>query len=230
METTDKIQTLPLLSTDREPARELPFDFYRDFFKRVLDVTLSLILLPFILPILAILMILVKIDSKGPAIYRSERVGKDGKKFFCLKIRTMFLDAHEKLSDILDQDEILKEEYEKFCKLKNDPRVTRAGRFLRKLSLDELPQIFNVLKGEMSLVGPRPAFEVEIPKYGFKLSQYISVKPGITGLWQVSGRNNTSFEKRVKLDTLYAKESNLLLDLKILVKTIPASITKRGAY
>ncbi len=230
METTDKIQILPLLSNKIQSSSELPFKFYRDFFKRILDVIFSLLLLPFILPILACLMTLVKLDSKGSALYKSERVGKNGKKFFCLKIRTMFLDSHEKLADILDQDRILKEEYEKFCKLKNDPRVTRFGKFLRRLSLDELPQIFNVIKGEMSLVGPRPAFEIETPKYGLKLPQYLFVKPGITGLWQVNGRNDASFEKRVKLDTLYAKESNLLLDLKILVKTIPASLTKRGAY
>jgi len=203
---------------------------YRSFFKRLLDIFLCFLILPFVLPVLLLLIIIIKLDSKGPAIYRSERIGKNGKNFDCLKLRTMCLNADKVLDNLLGKEELLKKEYLKFRKLKNDPRITRFGKILRKFSLDELPQIFNVLKGEMSFVGPRPIVGDEITKYGKSFSIYKSLSPGITGLWQVNGRNETSFHGRVEMDLNYFENGGLAYDLKILMKTVPAVLSKKGAY
>lgn len=230
MESTEKIQRLPFLPTQTFQARP-KVEIYRLALKRVFDLFLALMLLPFILPVLLLLIILIKIDSKGPAIYRSERIGKNGKKFNCLKLRTMCPNAEEKLDQLLRKRADLKEEYEKFCKLKDDPRITRVGRLLRTFSMDELPQIFNILRGDMSFVGPRPAFEKEIKKYyGSNFREYQMVRPGVTGLWQISGRNNKSFDYRVKMDSQYSKTLKFSKDIKILVKTIPAALSAKGAY
>lgn len=142
----------------------------------------------------------------------------------------MCSNAEEKLKSILEQDPIQRQEWEKDHKLKNDPRITKLGKFLRAVSLDEIPQIFNVLKGDMAFVGPRPIVTEEIKKYGNKIDSYKSVRPGITGIWQINGRNDTSYEKRVDLDFKYARETNIKLDLFILLKTIPVALSKRGAY
>lgn len=232
MEVSEKVQNLPLLGANfqriENPAYEI--HLYRDFFKRVYDLVLALLLLPFVIPILLFLMLLIKLDSKGPAVFKSERIGKGGGKFNCLKLRTMCLNANDKLEEILRKNQDLKSEYDKYRKLKNDPRITRVGRFLRSFSLDELPQVFNVIKGEMSFVGPRPALKEEIPKYGVLFKDYKSVLPGITGMWQVNGRNNTSFDERVRMDVLYRKNLNFILDLKILLKTLPVALKRNGAY
>jgi len=205
-------------------------NLYKNYLKRVFDLFLCVLILPFAIPIILFLILLVKIDSEGNSIYKSERIGKDGRKFQCLKLRTMYKNSHEKLQSILDRNEVLKKEYEKYCKLRSDPRITPVGKFLRAFSLDELPQVFNVLVGDMSFVGPCPAFETEISKYSNNYEDYKSVRPGITGLWQVNGRNETSFQARVELDSLYASNSNFKLDLKILLQTIPAALSKKGAY
>jgi lipopolysaccharide/colanic/teichoic acid biosynthesis glycosyltransferase len=142
----------------------------------------------------------------------------------------MCVNASQKLEKLLEDDSSLRAEYEKFCKLKEDPRVTRVGKFIRSFSLDELPQVFNIIKGDMSFVGPRPIFEEEIAKYNGNFSDYKSLLPGITGLWQINGRSDTSFNIRVKMDERYARYMNLYFDLTILFKTIPAILSKRGAY
>jgi undecaprenyl-phosphate galactose phosphotransferase len=227
MENPEKAQSIPLLDSS---VPQIWGSFYRDFFKRFFDVAFGILLLPFIVPVLLILIVLIKLDSRGPAIYKSERVGLDGKTFFIFKLRTMCQNAEEKLAEVLSQNESLRLEWEDNQKLKNDPRITRIGKIIRKLSLDELPQIFNVLKGEMSFVGPRPIVQTEIARYGRHFGKYKSVLPGLTGLWQINGRSDTEYEKRVALDVKYIHELNFNLDLKIIGKTIPAAFLRKGAY
>jgi undecaprenyl-phosphate galactose phosphotransferase len=201
------------------------------FLKRTIDIVLSALLLVLLSPFLIAIALIIKLTSKGPVFFSHERVGERGKLFKVLKFRSMYPDAQERLAKLLQNDPKAKEEWERTRKLKNDPRVTPIGRFLRKTSLDELPQLINVLKGEMSLVGPRPVTKEEIEKYYGEFAQfYYMVKPGITGLWQVSGRNNLDYAARVKLDTWYVSNWSLWLDLMILVKTIKAVLKKEGAY
>lgn len=189
--------------------------------KRIIDYSLSIILLPIVVPLMLVIALVIKIDSPGPVFFYHERIGKGGKKFKCIKFRTMFIDADERLKKILEEDEEKKREWETFRKLKNDPRITRVGKFLRKTSLDELPQIINVLKGDMSFVGPRPVTKEELEQYYGKFKDYyLSVYPGITGLWQVSGRNKLSYRERVYLDVWYVLNWSIWLDLVILVKTV----------
>ncbi|MCC6274202.1 MAG: sugar transferase [Deltaproteobacteria bacterium] len=191
---------------------------------------MALLIFPLVLPILAILILLIKLDSKGPAIFKSERIGKSGRRFAIYKLRTMCLNAEEKLQEILSSDAALRKEWVTDHKLRNDPRITRVGRIIRALSLDEIPQIFNVLKGDMSFVGPRPIVEAEIVKYGKDFRNYTQMRPGITGLWQVNGRNDTSYDSRVAFDKKYVKEVTLAQDLLILLKTVPVALSKKGAY
>lgn len=199
--------------------------------KRIFDYVLSLIILPFILPLFLFIFILIKATSKGPAVFSQERIGKDGKIFKCYKFRTMYQDAELRLKEILEKDEEAKREWETSFKLKEDPRVTRIGKLLRKTSIDELPQIINVLKGEMSLVGPRPVTKEELERYYKEEKKfYFLVPPGITGLWQVSGRSNTTYEQRVAVDAWYVKNWNLWLDIVILLKTIKVALKGEGAY
>ncbi len=201
------------------------------FLKRSFDLLISIALLPILIPVLVVIAVLIKLDSKGPIFFVHERIGEDGKTIRVLKFRTMYKDAKERLERLLKEDEQAKKEWETNFKLKNDPRVTKIGRFLRKTSLDELPQIFNVLKGDMSLVGPRPVIREEIEKYYGDFAQYYyMVKPGITGLWQVSGRSDTDYDKRVRLDTWYVLNWSLWLDLVILIKTVEAVLKGKGAY
>lgn len=185
--------------------------------------------LVFLMP-LAIISLLIRLSSPGPAIYRQSRIGKNGRPFLCYKFRTMYFDADERLQGILDADLKARQEWEEYRKLKDDPRVTPIGQFLRRTSLDELPQILNILKGEMSLVGPRPVTQEEIEKY-YKDSAELcySVLPGITGLWQVSGRSNTSFGYRISLDSWYVRNWNLWLDIVILLKTVHVVYRREGA-
>lgn len=198
--------------------------------KRCFDLFVSSLLSIPLLIIVAILSIFIKLDSKGSAIFSQDRVGKDGKTFRCYKFRTMYYDAEQRLKDILSSDENIKKEWESNWKLKNDPRVTRIGRFLRRTSLDELPQLFNVLKGEMSLVGPRPYLLDELSKVGEKMNICFCVPPGITGLWQVSGRNTTSYDYRIDLDSWYVRNWDFWLDIVILFKTIKVVLNKEGAF
>lgn len=198
--------------------------------KRSFDCLVSLFLFFITIIPIMIISLLIKLTSRGPAIYKQERMGKHLKPFYCYKFRTMYIDADERLKKLLETDPEARKEWERYHKLKKDPRITRIGSFLRTTSLDELPQIFNVLKGEMSLVGPRPVTREEIEQhYREAASLCFSVPPGITGLWQVSGRNNTTYEQRVSLDIWYVRNWNLWLDIVILLKTVVVVIKREGA-
>ena len=190
----------------------------------------SILIFLFLLPLFVLLGVLIKLDSRGPVLYRARRIGADKADFDVFKFRTMFRDADRKLHDILESDPALRREFERSFKLRNDPRITRVGRFLRKTSLDELPQIFNVLRGEMNLVGPRPIVHEEIEKYGNAFDELMKVKPGVTGLWQVSGRSDVDYEKRVQLDLFYIKNWSLWMDITILMRTVLVVLGGRGAY
>lgn len=191
---------------------------------------IALVALIFLSPLMITVAFLVYAQDGGPAVFAHRRLGKGGRHFRCLKFRSMAIDAEERLADLLARDADARAEWEKDHKLRNDPRVTKLGAFLRKSSLDELPQLFNVLRGEMSLVGPRPIVDAEVPKYGRRFARYCAVKPGITGLWQVSGRNDTSYRSRVAMDCVYAEHRSALLDAKIIFATVPAVLLSRGSY
>lgn len=197
--------------------------------KRILDYLLAIIVFIIISPLMIVLAIIIKKTSEGPAIYSQKRIGKNGKEFYCHKFRTMYKDADRKLKEILEKDPNLKMEYEKYWKIKDDPRITPIGNFLRRTSLDELPQIFNVLKGEMSLIGPRPYLPREWQFIEKESSIIHALQPGITGLWQVSGRNNQDYNYRITMDSWYVKNWNLWLDIMILFKTVSAVIKREGA-
>lgn len=199
--------------------------FY-DFLKRAIDVSIALSGIILLSPLFLVAAIIVKVDSKGPAIFRQIRVGRDGRHFLFYKFRTM-RHGSERLKDSL---KYLSHMDGPVFKIKRDPRITRAGRFLRKSSIDELPQLFNVLKGDMTLVGPRPPLPEEVKKYGKRELHRLSVKPGLTGLWQVSGRNDISFLEWMELDLYYIEHRSLVLDLKILIRTVPAVLSGKGAY
>lgn len=194
-----------------------------------MHVLLVLVMTLFTLPLMAVIAIAIHFQDGGPVLFRHRRVGFHGKGFDCLKFRTMSVGAEDRLAELLAGDPIARAEWESAFKLRNDPRVTPIGRFLRRSSLDELPQLFNLMRGEMSLVGPRPIVEAEIPKYGWRYRHYCAVKPGITGVWQVNGRSNTSYRSRVAMDCLYARRKSTLLDLWVIASTIPAVFVKRGA-
>ena len=198
--------------------------------KRIFDTAASIVFLPVLLPLIAIVGIMIRLETPGSAIYAHDRIGRNGKIFKCYKFRTMRRDAEEKLKEMLESSQVLREEWENSWKLKDDPRVTRIGRFLRKGSLDELPQIFNVIKGEMSLVGPRPYLPRERTEIEENFHVICNAKPGITGLWQVSGRSNTNYKYRVKLDTWYVMNWSLWLDITIIFKTIKVVLKAEGAY
>lgn len=199
------------------------------FLKRTLDILGSFILILFLSPLLLTLYLLIAKDG-GKAIYGHIRIGKDKKAFKCLKFRTMVLNSKEVLNELLENSPDARAEWQKDFKLKNDPRVTKIGTFLRKTSLDELPQLFNVLWGQMSLVGPRPIVRGELSRYDKNVDYYLMAKPGMTGLWQVSGRNDVDYEMRVYLDTWYVKNWSLWNDIIILFKTIGVVISRNGAY
>lgn len=200
--------------------------------KRTGDIVFSLAMLSLGSPLLVLLVLLVKITSRGPVFYVQQRVGRGYGQFGCIKFRTMRRDADRVLSAVLAASPDLQEEFRNDFKLRKDPRITRLGRFLRRSSLDELPQFVNVLRGEMSVVGPRPIVLQELPRYGKRMEEVLAVRPGLTGLWQVSGRNNLSYRKRVQLDLHYARYRSLNMDLRILWRTIRVVLDPRdrGAY
>ena len=179
---------------------------------------------------MALIALAIKIESPGPAFFKQQRVGRNGDIFDCYKFRTMAINAQEILGAILKNDSTLREEWESNFKLKNDPRITRIGNLLRKTSLDELPQILNVLKGEMSLVGPRPIVQKEVPRFGYSINDFFIVRPGITGLWQVSGRNDIDYSERVRLEAWYVRNWSLWLDITILIRTVGIVLSRSGAY
>jgi len=196
--------------------------------KMAFDQVMAAVLIVLLAPLLISIAILVRRDG-GPALYRHRRIGAGGRPFDCLKFRTMVQHADRVLAHLLETDPAAAAEWARTHKLRDDPRVTRVGRFLRRSSLDELPQVFNVLRGEMSLVGPRPIVQAEVVRYGEDIDYYYETKPGITGLWQVSGRSDTSYARRVKLDVWYVRNWTLWHDVAILLKTIPAVFLQRGA-
>ncbi len=198
--------------------------------KRALDILGAGVGLVLLSPFFLIVALMVRADG-GPAFFAHQRVGRGGKLFGCLKFRSMVIDSQARLEALLANDPAARAEWEATRKLKNDPRITRIGRFLRSTSLDELPQLINVLLGEMSLVGPRPVQEAEIDRYyGASAAHYMAVRPGITGLWQVSGRSETSYESRVALDVSYVSRPSLLADISILLRTPVAVLSRRGAH
>jgi len=235
------IKGIPLMDT------ELHYLFYQEllmlqiknnlmnplnrFFKRVFDLTLTILILPFFIPIFIVIALIIKLDSEGPVLYMHKRIGKDRKDLKVYKFRTMYTDADTRLKHILETDHKAQTEWQLYFKLRDDPRITRVGKFLRKTSLDETPQLINVLIGNMSLVGPRPVVAEELDLY-YKdyAGYYLSILPGVTGLWQVSGRNNTNYDYRVKLDLWYVMNWSLWFDIVILIKTIRVIIKGEGAY
>ncbi len=198
--------------------------------KRVIDVLAALAVGVLISPFLLLIALFIKLDSPGRVFYGHTRIGQGGRRFKAWKFRSMVKDADRVLKEYLETHPELREEWERDQKLKNDPRVTRVGRILRKTSLDELPQLWNVLKGEMSLVGPRPIVQEELAKYGDKGAFYLKAKPGMTGLWQVSGRNDTSYQERVELDVYYVRNWSVWLDIYILARTVWVVVFGKGAY
>lgn len=203
---------------------------YNRAIKLAFDMVLTLVGTICISPILALLVVLIKLDSPGPAVFAHRRIGRRGKSFPCYKFRTMCVDADIKLKEYLASNPAARREWEAEFKLKDDPRVTKIGKFLRKTSLDELPQIFNVLKGEMSLVGPRPIVAEEIVKYGDYINDYYMVRPGITGMWQVNGRSDTTYDERVRMDSWYVRNWSVWLDIVMLFRTFKTVIGGKGAY
>ena len=198
--------------------------------KRIFDIVATVCGGILILPILAIVAILIYIDSPGPIVFGHKRVGQGGKEFPCYKFRSMVPNAQEALEIYLKENPAAREEWERDFKLKDDPRVTRIGKFLRKTSLDELPQLWNVLVGDMSLVGPRPIVRDEIVKYGDYINDFYLVPPGITGVWQVSGRSDTTYEERVLMDSWYVHNWSVWIDIVYLLKTVLAVVKSKGAY
>ena len=198
--------------------------------KRIIDIVLAVSGIVLLAPLLVICFVLTVVTSPGPALFRHRRVGFNGKHFDCLKFRTMVTDAPERLRKLLESDPAIAAEWLATEKLRYDPRVTAIGAILRKSSLDELPQLFNVLRGDMSIVGPRPVTDEELLRYSGAACAYLACRPGITGLWQVSGRSTTTYNKRVACDAFYARNWSTALDVKILVATIPVILLSDGAY
>lgn len=207
------------------PVTLIEKSFGYNLIKRIIDITGSLFLLTVTWPLFIIIPLLIKCDSSGPVFFLQKRLGLKGKIFHAIKFRSMVAKAE----DMLKSEQELMQEYLKCYKIAEDPRVTKIGYYLRKSSLDEIPQIFNILKGDMSLVGPRPIVIVELEKYGRHKDEFLSVKPGLTGLWQVSGRNELTYEERVALDIKYIRERSVWMDIMILFKTFYAVISARGA-
>jgi lipopolysaccharide/colanic/teichoic acid biosynthesis glycosyltransferase len=218
----------PAPQTDWHPARRglNPHRTYRDHGKRALDIALVLLGLPLALPLTGLLALALWLEG-GQPFYRQERIGRGGRRFSIIKLRTMVRDADQMLHGLLERDPALRREWMETQKLKNDPRITRVGALLRKTSLDELPQLWNVLKGEMSLVGPRPMLPEQMPLYGDP-DPYLALRPGITGVWQVSARNEKSFAYRNEMDSVYHAGLRLGLDVAILWKTVGVMVRRTG--
>jgi Undecaprenyl-phosphate galactose phosphotransferase WbaP len=204
-------------------------DLGNNMLKRTVDCIGSLVLIIIFSPVLVIIALLIRRDG-GSSIYKQERIGYGGKTFKCYKFRSMVMNSQQRLEEVLATDPKAREEWENDFKLKNDPRITAIGNFLRKTSLDELPQLFNVLQGDMSLVGPRPVVPDELPRYGALTQKYLSARPGMTGLWQVSGRNDVTYRERVSLDCYYIENWKLHTDFVLMLKTVTVIFHGKGAY
>jgi lipopolysaccharide/colanic/teichoic acid biosynthesis glycosyltransferase len=217
----------PVLSDDIFLKTAHPFSA---FIIRALDIMISVAALLFFSPVLLVVALVVKFQDGGSFFYSQRRLGLGGREFACHKFRSMLVDSQARLEQLLATDADARAEWARDHKLKQDPRITAFGRFIRKTSLDEFPQLFNVIKGDMSLVGPRPIVRDEIKKYGRTFPIYASIKPGITGLWQISGRNNISYARRVAMDRYFAGRCTVGFYLYILVMTVPAILVQRGSY
>lgn len=198
--------------------------------RRIFEIALCLALLLFLAPVMALVTIAILVTDPGPILFGHKRLGKDGCVFRCWKFRSMVVDADARLDALLAVDSAARAEWQRDHKLRDDPRITGVGSFLRRSSLDELPQLFNVISGEMGLVGPRPIVSGEVSKYGRYFNEYCRVKPGITGLWQISGRNDMRYRRRVAIDVTYAREKSLRLDCFILALTLPRVLLAKGSY
>lgn len=217
---------LPEALSDAAPGTTTPATFYVRRGKRGLDLILTVAILPVLLPLMAI--IALGMAHRGNIIYGHRRVGRLGETFTCYKFRTMVVDAEERLAEFLAANPIAQAEWERDHKLTHDPRITRFGHILRKTSLDELPQIWNVLRGDMSFVGPRPVTRVELSKYKDHAETYLSVKPGVTGPWQVYMRGQGTYDERVALDVTYIRDINLVRDLGIIARTALVPLKMSG--
>ena len=204
--------------------------WYNRAIKRIFDIVLCFLGLVVVIPVMAVIAILIRLDSPGPVFFSHRRIGQGGREFSCYKFRTMIPDAEKVLKTYLKAHPDVRSEWECDFKLKHDPRVTSIGAFLRKTSLDELPQVWNVIKGDMSLVGPRPIISAEIPKYGEYFADFCLVPPGITGMWQVNGRSDTTYEERVQMDTWYVRNWSVWIDIIYLLKTVTVVLARKGAY
>jgi lipopolysaccharide/colanic/teichoic acid biosynthesis glycosyltransferase len=197
---------------------------------KLVDISLSCVAMLFLLPFLVLIAILIRVTAGGSPLYGHRRYGKDGRTFLCYKFRTMAPDADARLARLLASDAAARAEWHRDHKLRLDPRVTAIGRILRKTSLDELPQLINILRGEMSIVGPRPIVATEVKRYGRRFADYCSVRPGITGIWQISGRNDTSYRRRVAMDTLMVRSMSPRVYARVLAGTVRSVLTGKGAY
>ena len=197
---------------------------------RLFDIVLAVLIILFTLPLLVLIAFAIKTQDGGAAVFAHERIGRGGRTFKCLKFRSMVADAEDRLAELLAKDPVARAEWERDHKLRRDPRITPLGDFLRRSSLDELPQLLNVLRGDMSIVGPRPIVAGEVERYGWRIAHYCAVRPGITGLWQVSGRNDISYRRRVAMDSLYARRKSLAWDVSLLLQTVPAVLLANGSY
>lgn len=196
---------------------------------RIINVVLATLAIVFLVPLLVGIAIAIRVQDGGPALFRQARIGRDGITFYCLKFRSMATDADVRLQALLASDMAARLEWASQHKLKDDPRITALGGFLRKSSLDELPQLFNVFVGDMNMVGPRPVVQAEAVRYGRRFQEYCAVRPGITGLWQVSGRSDTTYRRRVAMDVLYSRRKSPGLDVRILLATVPAVLLRKGS-
>lgn len=198
--------------------------------KRVLDVTIALTGLAVLWPLMLMVALAIRFTDPGPAIFGHERIGYNGRRFKCLKFRSMITNSEAALRELLARDPAAASEWAETQKLKNDPRITRLGKMLRETSLDELPQLWNVLRGEMSIVGPRPIVSAEVRRYGNDFKAYTATKPGITGLWQVNGRSDCTYDERVSLDVDYVRNWSILRDIWIIAKTVVVVFARKGSY
>lgn len=220
-------QSRPIARPQQKQVRATP-GFYRNGGKRLLDIAASASALILLTPLLVAISAIIFLYDRGMPIFVHKRVGQDGTSFGCLKLRSMAMNAEERLQELLAASPEMRREWEESQKLDNDPRVTRIGNFLRKTSLDELPQFLNVLKGEMSLVGPRPIVQDELARYGDSAPSYLRLRPGLTGPWQTTGRNDVSYNERVQMDVAYERDITLVEDLRIMVMTVVTMLRRTG--
>lgn len=225
------VTTRPLVANDLLPAQAYPFQapFPQERLLRLMDIVGASALLIFFLPLIVILAVMITLSDFGPPFFAHLRIGRNGEPFKCYKLRSMRRDAEKRLKKLLAENPEFRREWAHNRKLSKDPRITWFGAFLRSSSLDELPQLFNVLQGKMSLVGPRPVVQEELRMYGRHIACYLRCRPGLTGVWQVTGRSDTSYRRRVAADRLYARRKSFAFDWKLLCCTVPAVLARKGA-